>query len=414
MSDTTPTSSVLPFFLSSFVWNFALGMTYPLVPLYAREMGMSGVGIGTLVALPVLVQIAFNLIGGAYTDQVGGRSLMLASFVLTAGAGSAFFFAGGFWLLLLAQLLMVMSRAMYWPASWTLGSQLPGSRSLQMGRLNAVTNVGQIAGMAGAGMLLLWFGFGPSFLVLAAMGALAFALGYRVPGRRQHPGRKPRSLFSNYARLIRLRVFPFAIMCAYISALPFSLGFSFYPILFVEHGYASDAVGSMLALRGIGSALAGLVIARYLDYSAKLRVPLVCAIATALSVGLIAGARETWMIASLMVAVGLASGIMTLFFQMLISEISSIENRGSALALGGLGWGLSHFSTPLAMGYLRDHLGILPAFYTLGGFAFVWALALIPMHRWAFAQLDEPESDSASPAKRKPSFHEQGGVHPPL
>ena len=396
MSEATPTSSVLPFFLSSFAWNFALGMTYPLVPLYAHQLGMSGVGIGTLVALPVVVQISLNLIGGAYTDRVGGRSLMLASFVLTAGAGSVFFFAGGFWLLLVAQLLMVMSRAMYWPASQTLGSEMPGGRSLQMGRLNAVTNVGQIAGMAGAGVLLLRFGFGPSFLALAAMGALSFVLGYRVPKKRKHPGRKPRRLFSGYAQLIRLRVFPFAIMCAYISALPFSLSLSFYPILFVEYGYASDATGSLLALRAIGSALAGLVIARYLDYSARLAVPFACAIATALSVGLIASAREAWIIGLLMVTVGLASGIMTLFVQMLISEVSTVDNRGSALALGGLGWGLSHFSTPLAMGYLTDHLGILPAFHILGGFAFLWAIALIPMHRWALAKPDRKRDNQAN------------------
>jgi predicted MFS family arabinose efflux permease len=388
MSEASPVRSVLPFFLSSFSWNFALGMTYPMLPLYAHQLGMSGVGIGALVALPVIVQIGFNLIGGAYTDRAGGRSLMLASFVLTAGAGSVFFFADGFWLLLLGQLLMVMSRAMYWPASWTLGSEMPGGRSLQMGRLNAVTNFGQIAGMAGAGFFLLWFGFGPSFLVLAVMGALSFVLGYRLPEKRKNPARKRRRLFSGYVQLIRLRVIPFAIMCAYISALPFSLSFSFYPILFVEYGYASDATGTMLALRGIGSAMAGLVIARYLDYSAKLAVPLACAIATALSVGLIAPAREAWMIGPLMAPIGLASGIMTLFFQMLISEISTIDNRGSALALGGLGWGLSHFSTPLVMGYLNDHLGILAAFYILGSFAFLWGLALIPMHRWAFAKPD--------------------------
>ena len=68
---------LLPFFASAFTWNFALGMTYPLVPLYANELGMSGVGIGSLIALPVLVQMSLNLIGGAYTDQVGGRTLML-------------------------------------------------------------------------------------------------------------------------------------------------------------------------------------------------------------------------------------------------------------------------------------------------------------------------------------------------
>ena len=397
MSEASAKHSVLPFFFSSFTWNFALGMTYPLVPLYANQLGMSGVGIGTLVAMPVLVQITFNLIGGAYTDQVGGRNLMLSSFVLTAGAGAVFFFAGGFWLLLLAQLLMVMSRAMYWPASWSLGSELPGGRSLQMGRLNAITNVGQIMGMTGAGLSLLWFGFGPSFLALAAMGALSFALGRHVPAKPKNAERKPRRLFSGYAKLVRLRVIPFAIMCAYISALPFSLSFSFYPILLTEYGYAADATGAMLALRAIGSAMAGLVIARYLDFSAKLAVPLACAIATALSVGLIAAAPEAWAIGLLMAAVGLASGIMTLFFQMLISEISSIDNRGSALALGGLGWGLSHFSTPLAMGYLKDHFGILPAFYVLGGFAFLWSLCLIPMHRWAFAKPEKKRDNQGKP-----------------
>lgn len=386
MSDAAAKRSVLPFFLSAFSWNFALGMTYPLVPLYANQLGMSGMGIGTLVALPVLVQITFNLIGGAYTDQVGGRRLMLTSFALTAAAGAVFSFAGGFWLLLLAQLLMVMSRAMYWPASWSLGSELPGGRSLQMGRLNAITNTGQIMGMTGAGFSLLWFGFAPSFLALAAMGGLSFALGRGVPEKQKSPGRKQRRLFSGYAQLIRLRVFAFAIMCAYISALPFSLSFSFYPILFAEYGYAADATGALLALRAIGSAMAGLVIARYLDFSSKLAAPLACAVATALSVGLIAASKEAWAIGLLMAAVGLASGIMTLFFQMLISEISSVDNRGSALALGGLGWGLSHFSTPLVMGYLKDHFGLLPAFYCIGGFAFLWSLCLIPMHRWAFVR----------------------------
>ena len=402
VSEAAAQRSVLPFFLSSFSWNFALGMTYPLVPLYANQLGMSGVGIGTLVALPVLAQISFNLIGGAYTDQMGGRSLMLAAFVLTAGAGTVFFFAAGFWLLLLAQLLMVMSRAMYWPASWSLGSELPGGRSLQMGRLNAITNTGQILGMTGAGFCLLWFGFGPSFLALAAMGALAFVLGRGVPEKPKGAERKPRRLFSGYAQLIRLRVIPFAVMCAYISALPFSLSFSFYPILLTDYGYSSDATGAMLALRAIGSAMAGLVIARYLDFSAKLAVPLSCAIATALSVGLVAVARDAWAIGMLMTAVGLASGIMTLFFQMLISEISSIDNRGSALALGGLGWGLSHFSTPLAMGYLKDHLGLLPAFYLLGGFAFLWGLCLIPMHAWAFDKSAKPNALNARSDRETP------------
>ena len=50
-------ASVAPFYLSSFAWNFALGMTYILIPLYARSLGMSGVQIGTLLALPVILPV---------------------------------------------------------------------------------------------------------------------------------------------------------------------------------------------------------------------------------------------------------------------------------------------------------------------------------------------------------------------
>ena len=48
-------AALAPFFLSSFAWNFALGSTYILVPLYALSLGMTGVQIGALVALLLLL-----------------------------------------------------------------------------------------------------------------------------------------------------------------------------------------------------------------------------------------------------------------------------------------------------------------------------------------------------------------------
>jgi len=75
---------------------------------------------------------------------------------------------------------------------------------------------------------------------------------------------------------------------------------------------------------------------------------------------------------------------MTLYFQITISEASRLEESGSALALGGLGWSASHLSTPLLMGFLSDRYGIVSAFYVLGVFALAWAVALIFMRRWAF------------------------------
>ena len=60
----------LSFFLASFTWNYALGMTWLAVPLYAASKGLSGAELGVLFSLPAVLQLAINLLGG--DGPVGG------------------------------------------------------------------------------------------------------------------------------------------------------------------------------------------------------------------------------------------------------------------------------------------------------------------------------------------------------
>jgi len=75
---------------------------------------------------------------------------------------------------------------------------------------------------------------------------------------------------------------------------------------------------------------------------------------------------------------------MTVYFQILISTISSAEQRASAMALGGLGWGLSNLTTPLLVGAVADAWGIRPAFYLLGAIVLLVGISLPSVQRWAF------------------------------
>src|SRR3954471_16343221 len=133
-----------PFYLSSFAWNFVHGMINVLVPLYALELGMSGVQIGSLLALPIFLQFVFNLAGGAYVDRVGAKNMLHASCVAVVLASAIFQVSEGYAGMLIGFSLFVMSRASFWPANYALGSQLPGDRGHNMGLLNSITNIGQI------------------------------------------------------------------------------------------------------------------------------------------------------------------------------------------------------------------------------------------------------------------------------
>ena len=371
------------FFLASLAWNLALGMTWLAVPLCAYAQGLSNAQIGVLFAAPVLAQAPLNLIGGAYTDRIGGRRILLGSSMATIAAGLWLMTAHGFWMLLVGQLVLVISRACFWPATWAMESELPGARGVQLGRLNAVTNFGQIVGTTACGFLLAAVGFQATFAVMAATGAIALAagLGTQAQPSKPHP---PRHVLAAYLPLLRERIIAYTVMCAYLSALPFSLTMSFYPVLLANYGHGEEASGILLALRALGSIGASLLVARFVRTGPQTLWPVICGLAVAASVGLLPTVNHVVPIAFWMLVVGAGTAAMTLYFQVTISEASKPEERGSALALGGLGWSVSHLSTPLIMGFLAEAYGIVTGFYVLGGFALACALAIAYLRHWAF------------------------------
>ena len=375
----------LPFFLASFSWNYGLGMTYVAVPLYADHLGLSGAEIGTLFSTPVLIQMAVNLAGGAYSDRVGGRRMMLASALMMGLAALGFLTARGFWMLLAGQVVMVVSRAAFWPATWSMASELPGQRSIQLGRVNSITNLGQIAGTGSCGFVLAFAGYAAAFWVLAAAGVLAWAFGLGSPRSAHRP--RHGSMFGAYRPLLGRPIIYYAVMCAYLSALPLSLSMSFYPLLLKHYGHGEDAAGVLIALRAVGAIAAGLLAARSVTTGPTSPWPIYAGLAVAFSVGAMPLLPAAPASALLLFLVGLGSGLMTLYFQITISEASPAEQRGAAMALGGLGWGMSHFSTPLIMGLLADRFGIVAGFHVLGLLALCFVGAIALTRHWAFSSV---------------------------
>ena len=364
-------------------------MTWLAVPLYAYSQGLSNAEIGALFAAPVFAQAPLNLAGGAYTDRIGGRRIMLGSCWATVAAGIAFIFAQGFWMLLLGQLVLIVSRAAFWPATWAMASELPGTRGVQLGRLNAVTNTGQILGTALCGFSLAVLGFKATFAIFALIGVVSFFAGL---GTKPGPVRERRSgsMLAGYRPLLRHRIIQYSVLCAYLSALPFSLSISFFPLLLTSFGYGEESSGLLLALRAVGSISASLLIARFARSGPETLWPVVCGVLVAASIGLLPIWNHVAPIAFWLFLVGAGSAAMTLYFQITISEASRPEERGSALALGGLGWSVSHFTTPLIMGLLADRYGLVAGFYVLGILALACALLIAWARRWAFGGATSP------------------------
>jgi MFS family permease len=219
---------------------------------------------------------------------------------------------------------------------------------------------------------------------LAAIGLLSLFAGLATPRRPLKSSVAAHHPLAGYLPLLRKRIIVYTMLCAYLSALPFSLTMSFYPLLLTEFGHGEGESGLLLSLRAVGSIFASLLAARFVRSGARTLWPVNCGLAVAAAVGLVPTVNHAAPIAFWMLVVGAATAAMTLYFQITISEASASAERGSALALGGLGWSVSHLSTPLLMGFLADRYGLIAGFYVLGAFALACALLIAATRRWAF------------------------------
>jgi MFS transporter, DHA1 family, multidrug resistance protein len=380
----------LPFFLASFVWNYALGMTWLVVPLYAYSKGLSGAELGILFSVPSIAQLAINIVGGAYVDRLGGKRIMLASSALLAAGAVALPFANDFPTLFGAQLVLVLARATFWPANWSIAAELPGGRGVQAGRLNAVSNLGQIMGNGSCGFVLALAGFDATFIILAGFAVAAMLIGLRAPQgpRKDLAGR---TLFGNYLVLLRMPVLLFGALCAYLSALPFSLSMSFYPLLLKHLGFGAEASGVLLALRAVGGIAAGLLVARFVHTGPRSPWPMIAGALVAVAVGVQPLVSHWAAVGAFLFALGVGSSVMTIYFQVTMAEVVDPGMRGSAMALGGAGWGFSHLTTPLIMGFLADRHGIVAGFYVLGAVSLAVVGLIFCLRQWAFAAHGSPE-----------------------
>src|SRR5258706_4185422 len=103
-------------------------MTWLAVPLYAHSQGLSNAEIGALFAAPVLAQAPLNLAGGAYTDRIGGRRIMLGSCWATVAAGILVMFATRLLMALPGQVVLILFPAAVLPAAFALATPLPRTR----------------------------------------------------------------------------------------------------------------------------------------------------------------------------------------------------------------------------------------------------------------------------------------------
>ena len=335
----------------------------PVMPVYARRLGLSGFEQGMVLGATGLATLVVSVPAGALSDRFGPRRITLAAGLLMAAATAAQALAGGFGALLAARLVFGAGYGMVWTAGlcWLAGAAVGGPPAL--GGAVASAAVGGVAGPAASGALAEHVGLAVPLLgtaagfavITAGLAVLRVPPGPAAPRAGSRPGLRAVTVNRDLAGAAA------AVLTAGLSTGVCAL---LVPALLHAAGASPGQIGLDFAVAGILS-----VVGSGLTAAAGRRavnLPVTCAamlaLTAALAIGVLSSASLI-LVAMLCAATSARSVLWTVSYP-LAAEAAGRRGVGLGAAVGLLNgiWAATAVLGPMGAGLAAQHLGDRAAF----------------------------------------------------
>lgn len=381
---------------TAFLYLLGLGVLFPVLPYFGRELGLSEFEVGLLAGSYALASVVTAPFWGRFSDRYGRRPALLLGLVGFSLAFGLFGLGTSFWQLLGARLLGGVLAAATQPAimSYTVDITPPERRNVALGMVGAAFGLGALAGPV-VGGLLSDFGYRVPFFATAGIGAftaLAVAVFVReslTPEIREETRRR-RALLAGSGlgmRRIAAGLAPFLAFSLLVqtgrSGFESTIGF------LVDDRLAGDAasVGFLLGGAGIaavivqGGALRGLA-RRYSDHQLMVAGTLLQVVGL---LGLGFAPSWTWLVASALV-LATGSALLTPTFTAALSRAAE-DVQGEVQGLNASAQSLGRAAGPMIFTLLYQQTGTLVPYL---GAALLTALGLVLALRGLVPSLVSP------------------------
>ena len=165
-------------FFSIFVSVTGVGIVVPLLPVYAYELGASGLYIGLVFGAFSLSRTFFLPYFGRLSDKKGRKPLIVAGLLAYALISIGFILSKNVETLIIIRFIQGISSAMLMPVIQAyVGDITPeGSEGLSMGMFNMSMFFGLSVGPLAGGMINEHFSLNTSFLFMGILAFLGFSL----------------------------------------------------------------------------------------------------------------------------------------------------------------------------------------------------------------------------------------------
>lgn len=380
----------------TFVDMLGASLLFPYFSLYATQrfaIGMTQVGIA--LGLFSLSDMIGNVLGGALTDRMGRKKMVIFGLVTSAGVTLLLGLVPTFDLFIAAALLIGTFATIAGPARQAMVADLlPESRRAEgFGILrvsfNLAVTIGPAIGglMAARSYLLLFISDAVISLITAVI--ILMALPETRPSLRMagQPRESMGQTFAGYGTVLRDTVFvAFCALCVLMSVVYIQMNTTLGVFLRDVHGIEPVRYGYILSMNAAMVVMFQFWVTRRIK-----RVPPFQAMAMGVALYAVGFAMygmvaEYGLFLTAMVVITIGEMIVAPVSQALVAGMAPADKRGRYMAVFGFSWVIPGAVGPLLAGLILDNLDPNWLWLGAGAVGMISAAGFAAMHRWMQAR----------------------------
>jgi MFS family permease len=365
--------------LSVFASMLGVGIIVPLLPLYAENLGATGIWIGIIFASFSISRAIISPIVGSLSDR-RGRKLLLSIGLLGSAIISLGYMSNSLWGLTVVRLLHGAASGMIQPiAQAYIGDISPkGEEGKWMGYFNAAFFTGFGFGPLMGGALADHFGMNVSFFAMGGLNLLAFLIvAFLLPEIRH--GKATASASLSFKEMSSSGMVKGLFSFQLISSLGRGIFAAFLPIFAgITLGLSPTLIGILVAVNFLLMALLQPYCGHIADRFNRTTLVAISSLVGAVSIALIPLGSSFWSLLGICALGGISGAMATPAASALSVDEGRRFGMGATMAILAMAFSIGMAVGPLLGGVIADLISLNSAFYfgaafgVIGTILFIW------------------------------------------
>jgi MFS family permease len=346
-----------------------LGIIWPLIPVYALELGAAGVQVGLIIASFNMARTVFNPLMGRLSDRWGRKPFIAFGLLSYSGVSILYVMAANIEALIGIRLLHGFSSVMVMPVAMALAADIaPQNRiGLYVGTINMAFMLGLGVGPILGGFIRDYFGMQTAFYTMGALALLTF-LGvlFFIPAQQQSGISETNSTAVAVKTLLKHRIVQGLLLLRFFVAAGQGSVYTFLPLLALQIELSSSQVGIILGINIFLIAFLQRSCGKIADRINPKHMIIWGTLVSGLAVLGIPFVQGFLMILLLNILMGIGNGIAMPGGFVLTGRLGRTMGMGAIMGLTDTGWSLGMIVSPILSGVIMDNLGLTSIFVTGG------------------------------------------------